>query len=102
MSYVLAVILGAENRLEEGKFVQLSPRAIYGKGFEPNGGMFYAKALQLGKDNGAPLEVLLPSEAKGEDEMRNLQDERESDRIVAKTYRGGSFVYLSLDIEEIA
>ena len=102
VSYVLAVILGAENQLEEGKFVQLSPRAIYGKGFEPNGGMFYAKALQLGKDNGAPLEVLLPSEAKGEDEMRNLQDERESDRIVAKTYKGGAFVYLSMDIEEIA
>lgn len=102
VSYSLAVMLGVENFLEEGKFVSLSPRAIYGKGFEPNGGMFYAKALQLGKDNGAPPESLLPSEAKGEDEMRKLEDERESDRIVAKTYRGGSFIYLSLDIEEIA
>lgn len=98
----VAVILGNENKLEEGKFVVLSPRSIYGRGYESNGGMFYDKALTIGSKEGAALEVLLPSDGKGEDEMRKLDDERESDRMVAKTYRGGKFIYLPVDIDAIA
>lgn len=98
----VAVVLGNENKLEEGKFVVLSSRSIYGKGYEPGGGMFYDKALAIGSEKGAALEVLLPSDGKGEDEMRKLEDERESDRIVAKTYRGGKFVYLPTDMDAVA
>ena len=103
VSFTLAVMLGVENLLEENKFVTLSPRTIYARGFvPPEGGMYYSQAMQIGKEYGATLEVLLPSDNRDEIGMRDLGDERESDKIVAKTYRGGAFLYLPNDIDSIA
>lgn len=102
VGYTVQLMLGGENKLEEDKFVPLSPRMIYARGFEPNGGMYYDKGLKLGTEQGSAPETLMPSENKSEDEMRKLDDERESDRIVAKVYRGGNYVYLPKDIDAVA
>ena len=83
-----------------GKFVFLSPRMIYGRGFQPGGGMFYDQALKLAKDIGACPDALLPSDNKDEASMQYLGDERESDRIAGKIYRGGNFLYLAKNIVE--
>ncbi len=103
VSFTTALMLGVENFLEEQKFVALSPRGIYARKFvSPDGGMYYSDGLTLGSEIGAPPEVLLPADNKNEAGMRDLSDEKESDRIVAKTYRGGSFIYLPKDIDSIA
>lgn len=102
VSYAVATLLGVENYLEEGKFVNLSPRAIYARGYQPEGGMFYEQALKLGSDNGSSLENLIPSDLKNEEEMRKLEDEKESDRLIGKIYRGGAFIYLPKDIDAVA
>lgn len=103
VGYTVQLLLGIENFLEEGKFVMLSPRMIYARGYvPPDGGMYYASGLQIGTDIGSAPEVLMPSELKDEQYMRQLADEKESDRIVGKTYRGGSFVYLPLNFDAIA
>lgn len=103
VSFTLAVLLGIENLLEEGKFVILSPRTIYARGYvAPGGGMYYSEAIKIGNETGATLESLLPSDGKDESGMRDLSDEKPSDRIVAKTYRGGAFVFLPVDIDAIA
>lgn len=103
VSFSLAVVLGVENLIEEGKFAILSPRSIYARGYVPPvGGMYYSQAIKIGNETGATLESLLPSDGKDEAGMRDLSDEKESDRLVAKVYRGGAFVFLPLDIDAIA
>lgn len=102
VSFTVALMLGAENKLEENKFIVLSPKMIYGRGFEPNGGMFYDKGLSLGSTQGSTLEVFLPSDSLGENSMRDLSDEKESDRIIGKIFRGGAYIYLPKDIDVVA
>ena len=102
VGYAVATMLGAENYLEESKFINLSPRSIYARGYQPEGGMFYEKALSIGSENGATLESLLPSELKKEEDIRKLDDEKESDRIIGKIYKGGKFIYLPKDIDSVA
>lgn len=102
VAFTTALILGNENAIEEGKFVVLSPRSIYPRGFLPGGGMYFSEGMKIGNEKGATLEHLLPSEGKDESGMKDLSDEKESDRLAAKIYRGGSFIYLPKDIESIA
>lgn len=102
VGHTLSTVLGVENFLEENKFVVLSPRSIYGRGFEKDGGMMYSKALEIAYKDGSAPEQLIPSENKTEEQIRDLTDEKESDRIIAKVYRGGNYVWLPLDIDAIS
>ena len=102
VGHTLATVLGVENFLEEGKFVVLSPRSIYARGFAPGGGMVYSDALKIANEIGSSPEQLIPSEGMTEEQIRSLTDEKESDRIIAKIYRGGNYVWLPLDIDSIS
>jgi len=102
VGHTLATVLGVENFIEESKFVVLSPRSIYARGFAPGGGMVYSDALKIAYEMGSAPEQLMPSEGKTEEQIRDLTDEKESDRIIGKVYRGGNYVYLPLDIDAIS
>ena len=102
VGHTLSTVLGVENFLEENKFVLLSPRSIYARGFAPGGGMNYADAIMIANEIGSAPEQLIPSENKSEEQMRDLTDEKESDRIISKIYRGGNYIWLPIDIEQIS
>jgi hypothetical protein len=102
VAFTVSTLLANENKIEEGKYLPLSPRMIYARGVVPGGGMFYKDAMKIGQDVGACLEVLLPSDGKGEVDMLKLDDEKKSDLLVARVYRGGPFVFLPVDIDWIA
>lgn len=104
VAFATALVLGILNYLREGKFVVLSPKFIYSRGFiENGGGMYYFNGLTIGANEGCPLDVLLPSDSKGETEMRSKAEEKEGDRQVAKVYAGNgeSIVYLPIDFDII-
>lgn len=97
----VALSMGIENYLEEAKFVPLSARFIYAQGYELGGGMYYAKAFDIAKKQGAPPEQLMPSQNLGEDKMV-IFDAKESDKQVALVYKPNSYIYLPIDFDTIA
>jgi len=102
VAFAIALCLGILNYLKEGKFVVLSPRALYARGFVEPAGMNYHDACMLAIKNGLGFEAQLPSEGKGEMAMRDLSDEKESDRLVALLFRGKALVVLPIDFDTIA
>ncbi|GIW67864.1 MAG: hypothetical protein KatS3mg096_732 [Candidatus Parcubacteria bacterium] len=98
----LALALGIENLLEEGKFEVLSARFIYSRGYvTPDGGMFYLQALEIARKEGTCLEQQMPSMGLNEEQMR-VKDDTPNERWVAQVYRANSYVVLPLDIDIVA
>jgi hypothetical protein len=103
VAHSLALALGIENYLEEGKFEILSARFIYSRGYvEPDGGMYYLQALEIARKEGTCLEQQMPSIGLNENEMRKTDDETPNVRWVAQIYKANSYVFLPLDIDVIA
>ncbi len=99
----LALALGIENYLEEGRFELLSARFIYSRGFvPPDGGMYYLQALEIVRKEGTCLEQQMPSLGLDENSMRKRDDETPNIRWVAQIYKANSYVFLPLDIDVIA
>jgi hypothetical protein len=96
-AFSLALLMEQENFLEEGKRVWYSPRFIYSQASEPlpTRGLFVEKAMKFLKDNGAPLEILLPSNNLTEEQMRDVKDLRDGDRQVALVYKPNGFAYIT-------
>lgn len=101
VAYTLATILGYENFLEEGKFVKLSPRYIYSRGFETNGGMYYLKALNIAKEYGCALEDLVNSDGLNEESMRKIDDTKNI-RLIAQIFKVKNYIFTRLNIDEVA
>jgi intein/homing endonuclease len=103
VAHSLALALGIENYLEEGKFEILSARFIYSRGYvEPDGGMYYLQALEIARKEGTCLEQQMPSIGLNENAMRRRDDETPNVRWVAQIYKANSYVFLPLDIDVIA
>jgi hypothetical protein len=103
VAHSLALALGIENYLEEGKFEVLSARFIYSRGYvEPDGGMYYLQALEIARKEGTCLEQQMPSLGLNENVMRRKDDETPNIRWVAQIYKANSYVFLPLDIDVIA
>lgn len=98
-----ALIMGIENEIEEGEYVDLSARDIYTKRFNfPSEGMHFVDALGIAKDYGSTLEVCMPSNGKGEVKMNENIDRKVSDQQIAKIFKAGGYVQLPIDIDTIA
>lgn len=103
VSQTVAKLLGVENLLEEGKFLELSARSIYPRGFvPPDGGMYPRDGMKIGSENGATLKALLASDLLGEDAMRKLDGETNVDRLIGKIVRGGVFVAIPINLDAVA
>ncbi|GIW67943.1 MAG: hypothetical protein KatS3mg096_811 [Candidatus Parcubacteria bacterium] len=102
VGHSLALVLGIENYLEEGKFEVLSARFIYSRGYVPDGGgMFYLQALEIARKEGTCLEQQMPSLNMNEEQMR-VKDDTPNARWTAQIYKANSYVFLPLDIDIIA
>ena len=99
----VAKMLGVENVLEEDRFVHFSARDIYSRGYvEPGGGMYGREAMKIGKEHGATLEQLMPSQQMGEKQMRVNDSTVLSDQI-ALIGKGGDYIFLyPIDFDSIA
>lgn len=102
VAFATALCVGILNFLREGKFAVLSPRFIYGRGYQPQSGMYYKDGLLLAIKNGLPLEQQMPSDGKSEADMRLLTDEKDSDRLTAQVFKGKDLIMLPIDFDTIA
>lgn len=102
VAQTVAKLLGVENYLEEKKFIKFSARDIYSQGYLSNGGMYYRKGMKIGYKVGATLEQLMLSDNKNEGEMRKADDRTFSLTSIADMFKGGSYIAISLKIDDIA
>lgn len=100
----VAKVLGVENFLEDGHFVQFSAKDIYSRGFQPLGGMFYRDGIDIGYKFGATLEQLMPSQKIHEPEMRDASKERTvlTEQIALVGKGGNYFSIPERDIDALA
>lgn len=102
VSFSLALALGIENFLEEGKFETLSARFIYSRGYIPDGGgMYYLQALEIARKEGTCLEQQMISDGLNEEQMR-VKDDTKNMQWVAQIYKPQSYIFLPLDIDIFA
>ena len=98
-----AKILGVENFAEEGRFVKLSARDIYSRGFvAPNGGMYSHVGLHLAYKHGATVEQLMPSQKVSETGMRINDATVLTDQIALIAKANGYVQILPPTIDKIA
>jgi hypothetical protein len=98
-----AKLLGVENFLEEGKWVDFSARDIYSQRMnKPNLGMWSQDAANICYKKGATLEQLMPSQKLGEADMNNDTDRKEIDRQVALVGKAGGYLSLPFSFDGIA
>lgn len=104
VAQAVSKILGIENYLEEGRYFNLSARDIYvRRSNAPAGGMFFREAMKIGKESGATLEALIPSESRSEVEMNDISDRTPYTEVVGRLGRGGEFISIPVNsIDEIA
>ena len=95
--------LGIENYIEEGKFVHLSARDIYTRRSNfPSTGMYFQQGMDIGHNQGATIEQLMPSQGIGELLMNDSSDRTPLTDILAKIVRGGNYLNLPINIDDIA
>ena len=98
-----ALVLGIENELEEGEYVDLSARDIYSQRLNrPEEGMYFWDALDIAHKNGATLETLMDSNGRGEVKMNENIDRKMSDKQIAGIFKAGGYIELPKDIDSIA
>lgn len=96
-------MLGIENQLEEGKFIEFSARDIYERrANKPGEGMWGQNALDICSKFGATTEERMPSQRMNESQMNAPLTRSEEDLQIARKYRGGGYVELAIDIDKIA
>jgi len=99
----VAKCLGIENFIEEDKFVQFSARDIYTRrANRPGEGMWFQNAMEIGAKIGITFEQLMPSQGLNEIEMNKTSDRTKLTEIAGKIGRGGNYVCLRTNIDDIA
>lgn len=98
----VAKLLGIENFVEEGKFVQFSARDIYSRGYQYESGMIYRDGMDIGYKFGSTIEQLMPSQNMGEDAMRKSGDRTTFTDQTALVGKGGNYFALPLNFDSIA
>ena len=102
VSQTLALILGIENFLEEGRFIEFSAKDIYTRRSNKDTmGMIGVEALDIVRKNGCTLEALIPSQNQSETEMNTI-DRKISDEEIAKIFKIKDYYQLPFSIEQIA
>lgn len=102
VAQTLALILGIQNFLEEGKFIEFSAKDIYTRRSNKDTmGMIGVEALDIARKYGATLEVLIPSQNMGEFDMNNITREV-SDEQIAQIFKIKDFYQLPFNVDAIA
>lgn len=101
-AHVGAKLLGIEQFLEEGEYVEFSPRDIYSQRLNnPQEGMFVDDIMRICYTKGATLELLMPTDPK--EELMNIAKRQPSDVRVAEIFKaGGEVVIKDRSIDNIA
>jgi hypothetical protein len=102
VAQAVAKVLGIENAKEENKFVSLSARDIYTRRTNNTEGMFYHEAMSIGKQYGATIEQLMPSQNLSEAELNKSNDRTFTSEYIGKIFQGGAFVSVEPNIDAIA
>ena len=95
------LMCGIENFLEEGKFIEFSADLYNFRDNKDSAGMIGVNALQLLKDVGLTLEVLIPSMNMGETQIATLK-RKVSDNEIAKIFRIKDYWQLPFSVDAIA
>lgn len=95
------LMCGIENFLEEGKFIEFSADLYNFRDNKDSAGMIGVNALQLLKDVGLTLEVLIPSMNMGESQIATLK-RKVSDNEIAKIFRIKDYWQLPFSVDAIA
>jgi len=95
------LMCGIENFLEEGKFIEFSADLYNFRDNRDSAGMIGVNALQLLKDVGLTLEVLIPSMNMGESQIATLK-RKVSDQEIAKIFRIKDYWQLPFSVDAIA
>lgn len=101
VAQTLALMMGIENFLEEGRFIEFSAKDIYTRRSNNSGGMIGVEALDIIRKNGATLEVLIPSQNMGETEINQIT-RKVSDTEIAKIFKIKDYWQLPFSLEQIA
>ena len=96
-----ALMCGIENFLEEGKFIEFSVDLYNFRINKDSAGMMGVDALNLLKNKGLTLEILLPSMNMGESQIAKLKRSVSDDEI-AKIFRIKDYWQLPFNLEQIA
>lgn len=100
VAQALAKVLGINNFLEDGTFVELSAKDIYTRRSNEGDGMWGVDALMIAVTHGATLESLIPSQNMNEEEMNKI-DRKKYQEQIGKIFKGKNFVLLPFDIDLI-
>lgn len=102
VAQTLALIMGIENFLEEGKYIEFSAKDIYTKRSNKDSmGMIGVEALEIARKNGCTLESLIPSNEQSESQINNIKRSL-SDIEVAKVFKIKDYWQLPFSLEQIA
>ena len=102
VAQTLALILGIENFLEEGRFVEFSAKDIYTRRSNKDTmGMMGVEALEIVRKYGCTLEAHIPSQKQNEVEMNSI-DRKISDEEIAKIFRIKDYYQLPFILDQIA
>ena len=96
-----ALMCGIENFLEEGKFIEFSVDLYNFRINKDSAGMIGVNALDLLKNKGLTLEILIPSMNMGESQIAKLKRSISDDEI-AKIFRIKDYWQLPFNIDSIA
>lgn len=94
------LMMGIENLLEEGKFIEFSAD-LYNYRSNEGGGMIGVDALELLRKQGLTLEILLPSMNKSDSQIAQLS-RSESDEQIAKIFTIKDYYQASFGVDAIA
>jgi hypothetical protein len=102
--FATAKALGIENEIEEGEYVEFSPRDGYPQRFnKPALGSYFYDALEIATKKGLTLESFMPSENLSETKMNDDSDRKTSYNQVARVFKaGGYFTIKNINIDTIA
>ncbi len=96
-------ILGVENYLEEGRFIQLSAQDFYNRrANKPSPGMNFDDAGKIASTYGATLNEFINGQELSEEQMNQPVVRKSSDLVIAQLFKGGPYIWIPFDIDAIA
>lgn len=88
-----AKLLGVENKVETGNFIEFSALDIYDRrANKPSGGMWGQNLMQILKDQGSCYESQLPSQGMNESQMNRAVVRTQDMLDIERTYKTGGYV----------
>ena len=102
VAQTLSLMLGIENYLEEGKYIEFSAGDIYTKRSNKDSmGMIGVEALEIARKDGCTLESLIPSNEQSESQINDIKRSL-SDIEIAKIFKIKDYWQLPFSLDKIA